>query len=95
MKKYCDYCHFLQVVLSKIHLEAAQQQNDLVFISSDMHREFWQIIMIGSANPSLQLKTHFSVLGPEMGLSASEVKNTPGPKATFSSVVWSHGPEVL
>ena len=51
--------------------------------------------MIGSANPSLQLKTHFSVLGPEMGLSASEVKNTPGPKATFSSVVWSHGPEVL
>ena len=51
--------------------------------------------MIALANPSLQLKTHFNVLGPEMGLSASEVKSTPGPKATFSSVVWSHGPEVL
>lgn len=53
------------------------------------------IIMIGSANPFLQLKTHFSVLGSEMGLSTSEVKSSPGPKATFSSVVWSHGPDVL
>ena len=44
--------------------------------------------MTGSANPFLQLKTHFSVLGPEMGLSTSEVKSSPGPKATFSSVVW-------
>ena len=42
-----------------------------VSIFPDMQSEFSLMIRIGSANPSLQLKIHSSVLVPEMELSAS------------------------
>lgn len=41
----------------------------IVSIFPDMQREFGQIIVIGSDNPCLQLKIHYSMLVPEMELS--------------------------
>lgn len=53
-----------------------------------MKREFLQIIMIGSTNPSLQLKLHCSVLIPDMGLADHPLgplaEKLPGPKASLT-----------
>lgn len=64
-----------------------------------MKREFLQIIMIGLANPSLQLKLHCHVPIPDMGLSDHPlgplVEKLPGPQASLTPVRPPHAAKSL